>query len=100
MTNRATFLATFVVASMVSAAAIAQPAAQTQKPFTPTVGQAGKDVVWVPTAQALVDFAAKIGICRANFPNFLDEGGSGWRKASHAWSDEALQQFEAQLYSE
>jgi precorrin-6B methylase 2 len=26
-----------------------------QKPFEPTVGQAGKDVVWVPTPQALVD---------------------------------------------
>jgi hypothetical protein len=53
------------------------------------------------TAQALVDFAAKIGVCRSNFPNFLDEGGgNGWRKASHQWSDEALAQFEAQLYSE
>ena len=29
----------------------------------------------------------------------LDEGGSGWRKASHEWSDEALRQFEAALYS-
>src|SRR5262245_49314122 len=26
-----------------------------QKPFEPTVGQAGKDVVWVPTPQAVVD---------------------------------------------
>jgi SAM-dependent methyltransferase len=32
--------------------AIAQPA---QKPFEPTVGQDGKDVIWVPTPQALVD---------------------------------------------
>jgi SAM-dependent methyltransferase len=31
--------------------ALAQPA----KDFTPEVGQAGKDVVWVPTPQALVD---------------------------------------------
>ncbi len=31
-------------------------AAQTQaKPFEPTVGQAGKDVVWVPTPQPLVE---------------------------------------------
>ena len=30
----------------------AQPA---QKPFEPLVGQPGKDVVWVPTSQALVD---------------------------------------------
>ena len=29
--------------------------AQQTKPFEPTVGQQGKDVVWVPTAQALVD---------------------------------------------
>jgi len=29
--------------------------AQTTKPFEPTVGQAGKDVVWVPTDQRLVD---------------------------------------------
>ncbi len=31
----------------------AQPAAKSE--FTPEVGQAGKDVVWVPTAQGLVD---------------------------------------------
>jgi precorrin-6B methylase 2 len=36
------------------APAPAQPPAQ-QKPFEPTVGQQGKDVVWVPTSQALVD---------------------------------------------
>ena len=29
--------------------------AQATKPFEPTVGQAGKDVVWVPTPQALVE---------------------------------------------
>ena len=29
--------------------------AQTQKPFEPQVGQPGKDVVWVPTNQALVE---------------------------------------------
>jgi hypothetical protein len=38
--------------------------AQTAKPFEPTVGQAGKDVVWVPTPQPLVEKMldlAKIG---------------------------------------
>jgi precorrin-6B methylase 2 len=35
-----------------AAAALAQPA---QKPFEPFSGQPGKDVVWVPTSQALVD---------------------------------------------
>jgi precorrin-6B methylase 2 len=35
---------------------LAAPAvAQTAKPFEPTVGQAGKDVVWVPTPQPLVE---------------------------------------------
>ena len=34
----------------------AQAAAQAPaKPFEPTVGQPGKDVVWVPTPQALVE---------------------------------------------
>jgi hypothetical protein len=37
---------------MLSASAQAQPAKQE---FQPEVGQAGKDVVWVPTPQALVD---------------------------------------------
>ena len=30
-------------------------AAAQDKPFEPQVGQAGKDVIWVPTPQALVD---------------------------------------------
>jgi precorrin-6B methylase 2 len=37
---------------MTAAVAFAQPA---QKPFEPYSGQPGKDVVWVPTSQALVD---------------------------------------------
>ena len=35
--------------------ALAQGTATGQKPFEPQVGQAGKDVVWVPTPQAVVD---------------------------------------------
>ncbi|MBM3609549.1 MAG: methyltransferase domain-containing protein, partial [Alphaproteobacteria bacterium] len=35
--------------------------AQDKKPFEPTVGQAGKDVVWVPTSQALVNRMLDIG---------------------------------------
>jgi hypothetical protein len=37
-----------------TAGALAQPA-PAQKPFEPFSGQPGKDVVWVPTSQALVD---------------------------------------------
>ena len=47
------------VAAMISMLGVAvraqQPAPETKKPFEPSVGQAGKDVVWVPTPQALVD---------------------------------------------
>ncbi len=43
-----------LVLALTASAAFAQAAAG-QKPFEPTVGQAGKDVVWVPTPQALVD---------------------------------------------
>ena len=39
-----------------AAVAFAQTQTQTPaKPFEPTVGQAGKDVVWVPSPQVLVD---------------------------------------------
>jgi precorrin-6B methylase 2 len=41
-----------IVLLLTAAAAFAQPA---QKPFEPFSGQPGKDVVWVPTSQALVD---------------------------------------------
>jgi hypothetical protein len=51
------------------------------------------------TAQALFDFAARCGYCRMDFPNFLADQGDSWRKSSHAWSDSALQQFEAALYA-
>ena len=50
-------------------------------------------------AQAMVDFAARAGYCRTNFPNFLAEGGETWQKSTHAWNDEVLQRFEAALYA-
>ena len=42
------------VTALVAAPVFAQTAAPA-KPFEPTVGQAGKDVVWVPTPQPLVE---------------------------------------------
>jgi precorrin-6B methylase 2 len=47
-------LLTLFLSAAVTAGAFAQAQPQT-KPFEPQVGQAGKDVVWVPTSQALVD---------------------------------------------
>ena len=46
-------IATLVMALMFAGTAFAQTTGQ--KPFEPQVGQAGKDVVWVPTPQAVVD---------------------------------------------
>ena len=51
------------------------------------------------TAQALFDFAAQRGFARTDFPNYLDEGKGGWNRSTHAWSEAALQQFEASLYA-
>lgn len=50
-------------------------------------------------AQGLYDFGARCGYCRMDFPNFLEDQGDVWRRNSHAWSDAALGQFEAALYS-
>jgi precorrin-6B methylase 2 len=41
--------------SLAAASVFAQATATQNKPFEPQVGQPGKDVVWVPTPQALVD---------------------------------------------
>jgi precorrin-6B methylase 2 len=59
-------------ASMASVAAHAQ--AQT-KPFEPTVGQAGKDVVWVPTPQALVE--KMLDLAKVTPQDFVMDLGSG-----------------------
>src|SRR5688572_16657190 len=44
-----------MVSWALSSAGWAQAQAQKEQPFKPTVGQAGKDVVWVPTPAALVE---------------------------------------------
>jgi hypothetical protein len=49
--------------------------AQTTKPFEPTVGQAGKDVVWVPTDQRLVD--KMLEMAKVKSGEFLMDLGSG-----------------------
>ena len=55
---------------------VAQTAQQTgQKPFEPTVGQSGKDVVWVPTPQVLVE--KMLDIARLTPKDFLIDLGSG-----------------------
>ena len=50
------------------------------------------------SAQALFDFAQHRGYSRMDFPNFIGEQGDLWNKSTHAWSDAALERFEALLY--
>jgi precorrin-6B methylase 2 len=56
------------------AQAAAQPPAQ-QKPYEPSVGQAGKDVVWVPTSEALV--AKMLDMAKVTPQDYVIDLGSG-----------------------
>ena len=50
------------------------------------------------TPQAFVDFATRQSFCRSNFPNFMEQQGDAWRKASHAWDEARMTSFESALY--
>ena len=65
------FLTAFCFAAMTAGSAIAQ----TTKPFEPFSGQPGKDVVWVPTAQALVD--RMLDMAQVTPKDYLVDLGSG-----------------------
>jgi hypothetical protein len=56
-------------------AAPAQSAPEAPKPFEPTVAQAGKDVVWVPTPQPTVD--NMLGLAKLTPQDYLIDLGSG-----------------------
>ncbi len=60
---------------IVSASAYAQATATGQKPFEPQVGQAGKDVVWVPTPQGVVD--KMLDMAHVTKTDFVMDLGSG-----------------------
>jgi len=64
----------FLLSLSFAAAASAQTQAPA-KPFEPTVGQAGKDVVWVPTPQALVD--RMLDMAKVTKDDFVMDLGSG-----------------------
>ena len=63
-----------LVVSLSAATAFAQ-ATQPAKPFEPTVGQAGKDVVWVPTPQVLVE--KMLDMAKVTPQDFVMDLGSG-----------------------
>jgi SAM-dependent methyltransferase len=62
-----------IVAVAIVAASLAL--AESNTPFEPRVGQAGKDVIWVPTAQALVD--RMLDLAQVTPSDLLMDLGSG-----------------------
>ncbi len=64
-----------VVFGVVLSAQAPAPAPAQQKPYEPSVGQAGKDVVWVPTADALV--AKMLDMAKLTPKDYLLDLGSG-----------------------
>lgn len=64
-----------VALSLVSLSASAQAVPETQQPFEPVSGQAGKDVIWVPTPQVTVD--AMLDLARVTPQDTLVDLGSG-----------------------
>ena len=65
------FFSLALCAALAGGAAKAQPA----KDYQPEVGQAGKDVVWVPTPQALVD--KMLDMAKLTPKDYLIDLGSG-----------------------
>jgi precorrin-6B methylase 2 len=64
------FAFTCLVSWLAAAASLSQ-----QQPFPPTVGQAGKDVIWVPTSPELV--AAMLEMAKVDKNDLLMDLGSG-----------------------
>jgi hypothetical protein len=79
MRMRKMLKASLVLSFVVAAAAVAAQGTATQtqggRGFEPTVGQPGKDVVWVPTPQALVD--KMLDMAKVTPTDFLMDLGSG-----------------------
>ena len=65
-----------VLAAVLAVASLsAQTSTQKPKPFEPQVGQAGKDVVWVPTPQELVE--KMLDMAKVTPKDFVVDLGSG-----------------------
>ena len=75
-----TSLRMFACAAATALALAATPAMAQDKEFQPSVGQMGKDVIWVPTAQGLVDRMLEMAKVTPN--DFLIDLGSGDGRSS------------------
>ena len=67
--------AAFLILSLTMALAAGGARAQSSKDYQPEVGQAGKDVVWVPTPQALVD--KMLDMAKVTPKDYVVDLGSG-----------------------
>ena len=65
----------FAVLCFAGSAALASAAEEAPKPYVPTEGQAGKDVVWVPTPHALVE--KMLDLAKVTERDFVMDLGSG-----------------------
>jgi SAM-dependent methyltransferase len=63
------------ISVLLVATAVQAQGTATQAPYEPKVGQAGKDVVWVPTPQALVD--KMLDMAKLTAQDYLLDLGSG-----------------------
>jgi len=81
-------------AALISAFAFALPAAAQDKEYTPHVGQEGKDVIWVPTPQALVEKMLDMAKLTADDIHYDLGSGDGRtvitaaKRGTHAWGVE------------
>ena len=66
---------TSALALLFACSTLALAQATKQAPFEPTVGQEGKDVVWVPTPQALVD--KMLDMAKVTSKDYVMDLGSG-----------------------
>src|SRR5687768_18418763 len=73
--SRSILAALLVAALTAGMAAAQQTQTPTQTPFEPQVGQAGKDVVWVPTDEKLVE--KMLDIAKITPQDFVMDLGSG-----------------------
>jgi len=69
------FVLSLPVAGLALATALSLALAEPKAPFEPRVGQEGKDVIWVPTAQALVD--RMLDLAQVTPADLLMDLGSG-----------------------
>ena len=65
----------FHAAALLAALAFSLPAVAQQKPYEPQVGQAGKDVIWVPTPDEVVDRMLRMAQVTAN--DYVVDLGAG-----------------------